>query len=251
MPIALHLVLMILGLFAGLFSIPLLGMAWEEGFVAAGNPAWVLYALLFVVGLLGPVLLFCLIPVICRGCGWPIAFLWPGEPWIYRCRSCRHVHRARGPYGSGEYQRPTRLWPFRLDDSSVHRVTLSGHVDSPSTLVLCIRPAPPRGPESELKVSIEACLTIEQGETLLRVEGPLEEWEAEQSFVPWRTDLTLRHPQWRDIAMRGIDHFALEIRVRIANPDGRSRTLRPTLEFQRVGGWGFGGGGEIDRMDDY
>ena len=129
-----------------------------------------------------------------------------------------------------------RLSQFQLDESGEHRVTFSGQANLPSTLVLVIRPAPPPGTESELKMSVEACLTDERGETLLRVEGPLKEWEAEQLWLPWRTDLALRHPDWKDVLLHGTGNFTLEINLSELHLQGRSLVIRPTLEFRQFSG---------------
>jgi hypothetical protein len=130
-----------------------------------------------------------------------------------------------------------RIWLPALRATQAHQqqITFSGHTNQPCTLLLVMSPAPAPGAKSELTMSVEACLTNEQGETLLRVEGPLKEWDSEPWFHFWRTNRAFRHPEWRDVALCGLDRFALEIRVHNAECDGRSQTLRPALEFLHFG----------------
>ncbi len=239
MPITLHLFLMIATSFAGFFVGGFLGLEWKDNFAAADWVRWiVLFAPAFV-GLFGAIPLFSLIPVRCPGCGRSVAFLWPGETWIYRCLSCRHVHCTGWPGRDNKYvsyRTTIRLSQFPLDESGVHRVTFSGQANRPSTLVLRIRPAPPPAVESELTSRIEARVIDEQGATLAHAVGAVKQWESKRANYPWRTDLELRHPDWKDVPLHGSGNFTLEFNLCEVDPQGLSLVIRPALKFLQFSG---------------
>ncbi len=239
MPITLHLFLMILTSFVGFFVGGFLGLEWKDNLAEADWTSWVVFLALPFVGAFGAIPLFSLIPVRCPGCGRSVAFLWPGETWIYHCLSCRHVHCTGLPgreakYGS--YRTTIRLSQFPLDESGVHRVTFSGRVYRPSTLVLRIRPAPPPAVESELTTRIEVRVTNEQGTTVAHAAGQVKLWESKQGGYPWSTALELRHPDWKDILLHGTGNFTLEFNLSGVDPQCRSLVIRPVLELQQFSG---------------
>jgi hypothetical protein len=239
MPITLHLFLMILTMFVGFFVGAFLGWEWKNDLGAADWSSWIVFLALPFVGLFGAIPLFSLIPVRCPGCGWPVAFLWPGETWIYRCLSCRHVHCTCWPGREsdyGPYRSKMRLSQFPLDESSVYRVTFSGHVYRPSTLVVRIRPAPPPDVESELTTQLEARVTHEQGATLAHAAGTVKQWESKRISYPWRADLELWHPDWKDVPLHGTGNFTLEFSLSEVHLQGRSLMIRPALEFLQFSG---------------
>lgn len=237
MPIVLHQFLMIVTSFVGFFVCGFVVVfARKDALVAAGVPEWLVWTAPLLAFFASP-LLFRFIPASCPGCRWPVAFLRLSEQLMYRCARCRHIHltvwRGGKTYGP-EY---TRVWlpPLRLIElNQQQRVTLSGRLHRPCTLLLLITPVEPHA-KSELNITVEASLTNEHGETLLRVEGTLKEWDSEPWCLTLRPTLGLRHPEWRDVAIRGVDRLALEIRVDNSGSDGQFRTLRPALEFLHGG----------------
>jgi len=173
MPIVLHQLLMIVTMFVAFFVCGFFAVDRRGALVAAGVPEWLVWASPLLAFFASP-LLFSLIPARCPGCHWPVAFLRLSEQLMYRCAECRHLHltmwRGRSQTRVPEY---TRVWlpPLRLIElNQQQRVTLSGRVDRPCTLLLLMSPATPRA-KSELNITVEACLTNEHGETLLRVES--------------------------------------------------------------------------------
>ena len=237
MPIILHQLLMIVTMFVTFFVCGFVGWDRRDALMAAGVPEWLLWVSPLL-AVFGSALLFALIPARCPGCGWPVAFLRLSEQLMYRCARCRHIHltmwRNRTQATGPEYN---RVWlpPMRATQPHQQRITFSGDTNRPCTLLLVMSPAPAFRAKLELTMSVDACLTNEQGEVLLRVEGPLKEWDSEPWFHFWRPTIAFRHPEWRDVALRGVDRFALEIHVHNTECDGRSRTLRLALEFLHFG----------------
>lgn len=239
MPILLHQLLMFIAMFVAFFVCGFVAVGRRGALVAAGVPEWLVWGSPFL-AVFGSTLLFFLIPARCPGCGWPVAFLRFTEKLMYRCARCRHIHLTMWGASRKDARSPgySRVWlpALRPARSNEQRITFSGHLIRPSTLLLVISPTPTPGKKAELEMSVEACLINEQGETLLRVEGPLKEWGPEPWWTSLRSSLGLRHPEWRDVAVRGVDWFALEIRIHNAGPDGQFQTLRPALEFLHFGG---------------
>ena len=233
MPVGIHIFLMFVTLVVAFFIGGIVGWEWREELQEAGLPHWGVSPF---VGLFGAVLFFRLMPARCPGCGWPVAFLRFGEKLMYRCRKCQHVHCTiwggkSNRMSAGPYRTRARILRFPLDEPGRHRVTFSGHVNRPCTLVLCVRPAPPRGAASELETKIEAHVTNEQGETRARAADLVKDWDSERVHYPWRTVLELRHTDWHDIALPGSGTFALELTVSQVDPKGRSMNVQAALDF--------------------
>lgn len=229
MPVALHIVLMFLMIIAGFFAGGIYGFEHREAFVEAGYPRMT-YALFPMLGLFGAMILTHVLPVRCPHCRWPAMTARFVKYLYYRCWKCGHVHNTpirAGKAGSPVLSRQLSLGELHLPEQRDSELTFSGYLRRPCTLRLGVSPPPCE----QLNADLDVELVDEQGQSLVRIDQPAGNWEANEEYWPWGNSLWLSHNDWRDWRLSGGGVYTLRIRIRDGEAALSPSKLKVSLQF--------------------